>query len=152
MERVQISRRVVLGALLVGATGATLTYVMADEPPGAGATLTPPEALEKIREGNLIMVDVRRPDEWARTGIAEGAVPIDMRRDDFLDAVKQAMSERPGAPVAFICAAGVRSRRVTNAMDAAGITNIVDIPEGMMGSPAGPGWLSRGLPVRHVDS
>lgn len=152
MAGVRISRRLVLGGLALGATGATLNYVVAEEHARVGSTLTPPEALEQIRAGKLVMIDVRRPDEWARTGVAEGAVPIDMRRDDFIAAVQSAMAEHPGTPVAFICAAGVRSRRVTRAMDTAGVTNIVDIPEGMMGSDAGPGWLARGLPVTNVES
>jgi hypothetical protein len=29
----------------------------------------------------------------------------------------------------------------------AGFTGIVDVPEGMLGSSAGPGWLARDLPV-----
>jgi len=36
------------------------------------------------------------------------------------------------------------SRRV---LEKAGFTRIVDIPEGMLGSSAGPGWLARDLPV-----
>ncbi len=152
MKRALNRRHFIAGAAAVGAAGVTLSFVMAEEPPGVGSTLTPPEALEQIRAGQLVMVDVRRPDEWARTGVAEGAVPIDMRRADFVEAVQAAMAARPGAPVAFICAAGVRSRRVTNTMAQAGITNIVDVPEGMMGSKAGPGWLARGLPITHVKS
>jgi hypothetical protein len=32
-------------------------------------------------------------------------------------------------------------------MEAAGFTRILDVPEGMVGSAAGPGWIARGLPV-----
>ncbi|MEM7440321.1 MAG: rhodanese-like domain-containing protein [Pseudomonadota bacterium] len=112
--------------------------------------LTPPEALAEVRAGKLLLVDVRRPDEWSRTGIAEGAVPIDLRRDDFIEAVRAARAN-PQQPIAVICARGVRSARMTRALTEAGITPLVDVPEGMLGSRAGPGWLERGLPVREYN-
>lgn len=36
---------------------------------------------------------------------------------------------------------------MTERLRAAGFTQIIDVPEGMLGSGAGPGWLKRGLPV-----
>ncbi|MEO0931960.1 MAG: rhodanese-like domain-containing protein, partial [Pseudomonadota bacterium] len=47
-----------------------------------------------------------------------------------------------------ICARGVRSARMTNRLTQAGLTQIIDIPEGMLGSFAGPGWVKRDLPIR----
>ena len=137
------------GGLAGGPAGATRSGNA-----GAPGTLTPPEAHAAVRAGDLILVDVRRPDEWAATGIADGAVPIDLRRDDFVDAVRAVRAARAGrarggrdVPVAVICARGVRSRRTAAALADAGLTAIVDVPEGMLGSRAGPGWLARGLPV-----
>ena len=34
----------------------------------------------------------------------------------------------------------------------AGFTNIIDVPEGMLGSGAGPGWLKSGLPLTEWDA
>ncbi len=113
---------------------------------GAAGTLTPAEAHRAASNGEIVIVDIRRPEEWAATGVPEGAVPIDMRRDDFASALRAAAAG--GArPVAVICARGVRSRRTVAAMAAAGIDDVIDVPEGMLGSSAGPGWLARGLPV-----
>ncbi|WP_306113618.1 MULTISPECIES: rhodanese-like domain-containing protein [unclassified Roseovarius] len=142
-----INRRVLLGALVIGASGGAYFLTRPDSARATDVTLSAPEARQLVDEGKLILVDIRRPDEWARTGIAPGAHAIDMRRADFVQAVKQAASDTPDLPIAFICAAGVRSRRVTHALADAGLTNIVDIPEGMLGSSAGPGWVARGLPV-----
>ena len=114
----------------------------------AGTELTPPEALEAVRTGEIAMIDIRRPDEWEATGIAEGAHPIDMRRDDFVDALLQVTDGRRDVAVALICARGVRSDRMSARLSEAGFTQIVDVPEGMLGSRAGPGWVERGLPVR----
>ena len=98
--------------------------------------------------GDLLLVDVRRPDEWAATGIGEGANPLDMRRDDFVQALIDLAGGDKSRQIALICARGVRSNRVAQRLIDAGFTRIIDIPEGMLGSDAGPGWLQRGLPVR----
>lgn len=137
-----------LGGLAVTAVVATSTYLgLPGHAPAAGVSdASPPDVLSSVRDGRLLLVDVRRPDEWERTGLAEGALPIDMRRPDFVEAVRQARLDAT-QPVALICARGVRSQRLTTRLIDAGITPIVDVPEGMLGSFAGPGWLKRGLPV-----
>lgn len=112
-----------------------------------GASLSPQQAQIAAERGDILLVDIRRPDEWAATGIAKGAVPLDMRREDFTAALAAYNEADTSRPVALICARGVRSRNLTEALTAAGFTNIIDVPEGMLGSGAGPGWLARGLPV-----
>ncbi len=112
-----------------------------------GTALGVADAHRLANAGGIFLIDIRRPDEWARTGIGEGAHPIDMRRADFIDALRAVRASGPDLPVALICARGVRSRRLTEQLTAAGLTNIVDVPEGMLGSGAGPGWLRSGLPV-----
>lgn len=109
--------------------------------------LSPIQVQAAVERGDILLVDIRRPDEWAATGIAKGAVPVDMRRADFTEALAAYNAADKSRPVALICARGVRSRNLTNALKAAGFTNIIDVPEGMLGSGAGPGWLARGLPV-----
>lgn len=98
------------------------------------------------RNGDFTLIDIRRPDEWARTGIPEGAVPLDMRDPQFVPKLLASVSG-PEAPIALICARGVRSRGLARALSQAGFTNVIDVPEGMLGSGAGPGWLGAGLPV-----
>ncbi|MEL7259748.1 MAG: rhodanese-like domain-containing protein [Pseudomonadota bacterium] len=113
----------------------------------ADGTLSAPDVHAAAVSGQVVLVDIRRPDEWSRTGLGEGAVPIDMRREDFTDALLGHTGGRVDIPVALICARGVRSRKMTQRLLAAGFTTIIDVPEGMLGSGAGPGWLKRGLPV-----
>jgi rhodanese-related sulfurtransferase len=111
------------------------------------SALTPPQAHAAARSGEVLLIDIRRPEEWARTGIGEGAVALDMRRPDFEDALLRVAGNDAARSIALICARGVRSRRMSERLLAAGFTGIVDVPEGMLGSGAGPGWLRRGLPV-----
>lgn len=97
--------------------------------------------------GDIVLVDIRRPDEWARTGVGAGAIPLDMRDDAFIDKLHNVVKNDRSTPVALICARGVRSRGLAQRLRQAGFTHILDVPEGMLGSGAGPGWLRAGLPV-----
>jgi rhodanese-related sulfurtransferase len=112
-----------------------------------GPALSAPEAAARVAAGTLLLVDIRRPDEWAATGSAEGAARLDMREPGFIDALAAAAGGDRGRPIALICAAGVRSARMAARLRAAGFTQVFDVPEGMRGSAAGPGWLARGLPL-----
>lgn len=112
-----------------------------------GGTLAADEAFALVQSGDLILIDIRRPDEWEATGSPEGAVQLDMRRQDFNDALTALRTDQPETPVAVICMRGVRSGRLTNRLIEAGFTDIRDVPEGMLGSAAGPGWIRRGLPI-----
>ena len=96
--------------------------------------------------GDILLVDIWQPDEWARTGLGAGAHPLDMRRDDFIDTLP-VLAGGPGATVVLICAGGVRSRDMAGQLAEAGFSDVRDVPEGMSGSRAGAGWLRNGLPV-----
>ena len=109
--------------------------------------MSPGQAYAAAGAGEILLIDIRRPDEWARTGLGEGAIGIDMRREDFEDRLLAAVEGDKTRPVALICARGVRSRRLAGRLSAAGFTQVIDVPEGMLGSGAGPGWLRRNLPI-----
>jgi rhodanese-related sulfurtransferase len=114
---------------------------------GENGSLTAPEAYLALNAQSIILIDIRRPDEWARTGVGEGAVPINMLNRDFIDQLTAQVGGDKTAHIALICARGVRSRKMGTRLTQAGFTNIIDVPEGMLGSGAGPGWVKRGLPV-----
>lgn len=106
------------------------------------------DAQQQAEEGEIYLIDIRRPDEWERTGIATSAIPLDMRRDDFEDVLRNVFALNGDKPVALICARGVRSDRMNTRLEDAGFTQILDVPEGMLGSGAGPGYIEQGLPLR----
>jgi len=146
-----MSRRVLIGAGLIGVTAAVVGWRMLTSPAFAGGNLTVQEAHEAAAAGRIVLIDIRRPDEWERTGIAEGAYPIDMRRQDFIAALDQVAENHRDAPIALICARGVRSAWLASQLSEAGYSNVITVPEGLMGSRAGPGWLKSNLPVRAHD-
>lgn len=145
-------RKAIVGLLGLGVVGAgayvgpNLFYSVVT-PESDAATLTAPEAHAAAKAGDIILIDIRRPDEWARTGSPEGGHRVDLRDADFADRLSGLAEGDRSAPIALICARGVRSARVANQLAQAGFTNIIDVPEGMLGSGAGEGWIRRGLPV-----
>ena len=145
-----ISRRAVLGVIGVAAGVSGLGFYSATSMPFEGSELTPEDAHQKALDGDIVLIDIRRPDEWADTGVGQGANPLDMRRDDFIEALDVIVDGKRDKPVALICARGVRSNRMSQKLEAAGFTRIIDVPEGMLGSRAGPGWLNKGLPVTQL--
>ena len=138
------SRRAVLAAL---ATGFAMQAFAA-----TGLDLSPPDALAQVTSGKLILVDVRTPGEWKQTGVAQGAVMLDMQHPKgatgFMDDLLKLTKGDRNAPVALICRTGNRSAQVQRFLESQGFPRVYNIPEGMAGSAAGPGWLRRGLPLQ----
>lgn len=133
-------------AIAGGAVFASYWFNIGAQASGEGV-LSTPAAHRAAVAGDVILIDIRRPDEWQHTGVGQGAMPLDMRRKDFTDVLLERTKGRTDTPVALICARGVRSRAMTARLQRAGFTNIIDVPEGMLGSGAGPGWLKRDLPT-----
>jgi rhodanese-related sulfurtransferase len=141
-------RRMAIGTVALAA-GAAVVMSRASAQ-FAGENIDAPTAHDRALAGTLTLVDIRRPDEWQATGIGEGANPLDMRRDDFTQALLALVQGNTAAPIALICARGVRSARLSARLLTAGFSGIINVPEGMLGAAAGPGWLARGLPVQRV--
>jgi rhodanese-related sulfurtransferase len=137
-------RRLVL--LLAAAAAAAGGLAVLPPRGGAAPLLDAAAAFRLAAAGQLLIVDIRRPDEWAATGTPAGALRLDLRAADFETALAAALGGDRSRPVALICAGGVRSARLAARLARAGFTDVRDIGEGMLGSPAGPGWLARGLP------
>ena len=141
----RLPRRLVLISLVAGVGGVAAAQwfnVAATQKDGMSVQAAHAAAID----GTITLIDIRRPDEWAATGVGEGAIPLDMRDLHFSNKLI-ALVVSPDKPIALICARGVRSRHLAAQLSEAGFTNIIDVPEGMLGSGAGPGWLRAGLPV-----
>ncbi|MEP3333733.1 rhodanese-like domain-containing protein [Sedimentitalea sp.] len=146
-----IRLRVLIGVVMLAVAAGLIAYRVSLIPPDySGGTLSVAEAHQQVADGEVVLIDIRRPKEWQRTGVPAGAAPLDMRRDDFGQALSAIVGPDRSRPIALICARGVRSARLALALSDAGYTNIIDVPEGMLGSAAGPGWLDAGLPVNTI--
>ncbi|MCB1426144.1 MAG: rhodanese-like domain-containing protein [Zhengella sp.] len=114
----------------------------------AADRITPRQAHEAIGNGELVLVDIRTPDEWRETGIPAPATPIDMTARDFVPKLRQVLAENPDKTVGFICRTGNRSSYLTGVLAKAGLTNIVDVTGGVAGNGRVTGWIAEGLPMK----
>ncbi len=144
-----LTRRMMMGGGIALATALAL-YQVRTRASFAGENTDAPTAHARAVAGRLTLIDIRRPDEWQATGVGRGAHPLDMRRDDFTAALLMLVNGDTAAPIALICARGVRSARLATRLTGAGFTRLINVPEGMLGAAEGPGWIARGLPVRRV--
>ncbi len=101
---------------------------------------------DKAMKGEVLLIDVRTPQEWKQTGIPEGAKPIELA-PTFLAELNRLTGGDKTKPVAFICATGARSNYVATELARRGWKNVIDVAGGVFGGPKGPGWKASGLPL-----
>ncbi|MEP3525846.1 MAG: rhodanese-like domain-containing protein [Hyphomicrobiales bacterium] len=106
------------------------------------------KANQQSKSGNLLLVDIRRPSEWKQTGVAKNAAKISMHQKGFLDHIARHTKGNKTAPVALICAHGIRSTHMIRILEKNGYSNVYNVKEGMLGSKEGPGWIAKGLPLQ----
>lgn len=109
--------------------------------------LSAPDAMTKAAVGEITLIDIRTPMEWARSGVPKGAVTLSIQQPDFPQALEELIEGDKSHPLALICATGQRSAMLQRYLQAQGYDNVADVSEGMMGNRIDPGWLRRGLPV-----
>jgi rhodanese-related sulfurtransferase len=114
---------------------------------GLPSILSAPQVRQLQVEGRILLVDIRSPEEWRKTGVAAGALAITVHQRDFAEALLAAAGGDYARPIAIICATGGRTALARRYLQRMGFTAIVDVSEGMLGSSRGPGWIRRGLPV-----
>jgi len=137
----------IVGSLCFGLIGGvSLAQRHLDKASNLQTAMTTAQAHKAAGRKDILLVDIRRPSEWRRTGIGQFATPIDLRDPAFITKIRAAQSSAD-QPVALICARGVRSAKTSARLTEAGFANVVDVPAGMLGSRAGPGWLKSNLPI-----
>lgn len=139
-----ISRR----ALVIGLAALAMTQGLIMPADAAeDGIMTPADAHEAVKSGEVVLVDIRTPDEWRQTGVAEGAHAMSMHDGGFLDDLNALIEREADKPIAIICATGGRTGWLRGELLARGYNRIIDVSRGMMGNPTGPGWIAEGLPV-----
>ena len=77
------------------------------------------EQFKELRQGNVIVIDVRTPGEWKQTGIVEGSHPImffNEKRQPLIEQWLQETAEliHPEQELILICRSGNRSGQIAN--------------------------------------
>ena len=133
--------RFLTGALLAASFMATPALA---EP----GNLPADSAWQMVQRGDIVVLDVRTPTEWAMTGLPRDSHGINVKDRDFVAQARGAVLGDLDHPIAVICRTGQRSSEAASVLEKAGFTHVFDIKEGMLGKEgAGDGWLKRGLPV-----
>ncbi len=148
--------RLYLAAAAVLAAAALAAFaVLRPAPVDPATVIGAEEALRASRAGELVIVDVRSPEEWRETGIPERALTVTIHHPrglpGFADALAAAVDGDRDTPLAMICAEGVRSARARAYLAEHGFTDVKDISVGMNGRAREPGWLDRGLPIEPCE-
>lgn len=125
-----------------------LIFIVATSATAEVAQMTPDEAYAKAIAGEIVLIDIRTPEEWAETGLPDVALQNNLHAADFVQKLLAIRDQNPNTPLALICRTGNRTGRATSQLYQAGLTNVIDVVEGVAGSGVGPGWFARGLPVR----
>jgi rhodanese-related sulfurtransferase len=136
--RLSYSSCAVLAALLLCAA-----------PARAQVELSAPQLHEAMKDGRVLVIDIRTPEEWRQTGVVPGARRVDFYRgpEVMLTSVLEMAGGDRNRPIALICRTGNRTTQAQRFLQAQGFTQVYNVTEGMVGSKAGPGWLKRRLPV-----
>lgn len=113
--------------------------------------MSPAEAHRLTKEKKVVLIDIRRPEEWKETGVAEDALMIDMTDPMFVAKVRQAQGDDRTKPLALICRTANRTRTVQQALAQLGYVNVINVEGGMIGNREDQGWIKRGLPVKKVE-
>jgi rhodanese-related sulfurtransferase len=98
----------------------------------------------RVEAGTIMLVDVRTPNEWLQTGMAEGAAGIMLQAPEFMAKLDALTSGAKDTPIAFICRVGARSGTAAKIAMQAGYTEVYNVPHGTM-TPGG--WIANGLPM-----
>ena len=115
----------------------TIELLEVSIPIGLGEA-TPDELLAAQKDG-VIIIDIRREEEWLETGIIEGAHTItSFQLDGSLHADFQdkffALIDNPETPILLYCRSGNRTIMLGNAfIDQLGFTNVTHLSTGILG-------------------
>jgi rhodanese-related sulfurtransferase len=133
-----MNRRAVLAFVLL-----LPTLALAEE----RATLSVREAHDKANAGDILLVDIRTPEEWRDTGVPAGAIRLDMTSPVFEARLAALRAQNPGKPIALICRTANRTRHVQEVLSRRGWRELINVRGGMLGDGRHRGWLDEGLPV-----
>jgi rhodanese-related sulfurtransferase len=110
-------------------------------------SLSASDASQRVADGELILLDIRRPEEWKETGIAKGAWPVSMHTPQFPQQLRAILDQYAPNEIALICATGGRTAYVADILEQNGISGVYDVSEGMLGNGTSVGWIENGLPI-----
>jgi rhodanese-related sulfurtransferase len=133
---------------ILALTASLMTATAQDTP----LNMNPVEAAKLVADNKAILIDIRTPEEWKETGVADGAHRLDMNDPMFTAKLSRLVDGDRTKPVALICRTANRTRTVQAAlMQQGGYARVINVEGGMIGNSADKGWIAHGLPVKRED-
>ncbi len=103
--------------------------------------LSPRDAYEGAERGEVVIVDVRTPGEWANTGCPRSSHRITLKDAKLIDSVRGLLAQKPEAIVALSCLSGHRAKSAARKLKKSGVENLRIVEGGIIG------WRKSGLPM-----
>jgi len=100
-------------------------------------TMSAMELKDRLGSGEVLLLDVRDPPEWAEDGYVEGATRL-----FFADLPEKADSLPKNKPIAVTCSVGNRSSIALSILERKGYRNIINVLGGMTA------WENLGYPTK----
>jgi rhodanese-related sulfurtransferase len=111
------------------------------------SALSAREAHDGALAGQLVIVDIRTPAEWADTGVPQGALRLDAEASGFELRLAGLRVDYPGKRIVLIDRSGGLSASTRQKLAGRGWRDLGLVRGGMLGSASDKGWLAEGLPV-----
>lgn len=104
------------------------------------------DAFKKVQTGEIVLVDVRTPEEWKDTGLPLDSHSITVDPDNplknnFLKKIRGAVYGDTSQPIALICRSGDRSDIAAKALQKQGFATVYNVEGG------NKNWHSKDLPT-----
>lgn len=123
--------RVVTLALSLVLLGAMVLSLMPGRGMAQGLPVTATPSAAQIAGSPVLLVDIRRPEEWTETGVLPNALLITFESPaQFLRALAPHL--QPGQPVALICRTGNRTARAAGILAPVLEQPVIDLAGGMV--------------------
>jgi hydroxyacylglutathione hydrolase len=109
----------------------------AGKPIKSAGTMSVLELKNKLEKGELLLLDVREPNEWKEEGIAEGAKCI-----HFAELQDKMGSLPKSKPITVTCSVGNRASVAVSILEREGFTDVSNVLGGMTA------WTNLGYPTK----
>lgn len=106
----------------------------------------PVATFEGVRAGEVILIDVRTPAEWAQTGTPAGSHRIALEDKDLVAKAQQLAEANPHASITLSCFSGERARKAAKRLRRAGLVDLAILKGGITG------WIVTSLPLDETVS
>ncbi|GAB6057321.1 rhodanese-like domain-containing protein [Desulfonatronum parangueonense] len=120
--------------------------------PNHSRNISAEQAWTLLQNAEIKIIDIRRPEEWQQTGTPQGSLRLSFEQhpggsEGFLRDLQLALDGDKTKPFAIICRTGNRTAMLLSFLHANGFTAAMAIPEGIVGSSHGIGWIRSDLPL-----